>query len=337
MKRGLLFLLAASFLQAAIDGTVVNGTAGKPQPAVAVTLVSISGAGMEPQGSVKSDAQGNFRFEQTPAGPALIQAAHQGVTYSLMWQPGSPSSGLKLEVYDSSPKPEVAKVVQDIVLLEPSGTQLSVRETVIWQNGGKTTYANPATGTLRVHVPPEGQDSLRVSATPPNGLPLGQSASPAAGENVFKVDFPIKPGETSFEVSYQVPFSSPGSFSGRSLQKDAPLRLVVPPGVALTGDGLEPLGQEPQSQASIYGVKTADYRVEIQGMGAMGAPSADGGGDSGSSGFNQILPRVYENVYAIVGLSLVILALGFALLYRMRKAPAATAQVPSTPRSKKHR
>jgi hypothetical protein len=332
--KAALFLWLAVAAHAAIEGTLVNATSGRPQPAAAVTLVSISGGGMEPQGSVKSDAQGIFRFAQTPAGPALIQAVHQGVTYNLMWQPGSPSSGLQLDVYDASSKPDAAKAVQDIVLLEPSATQLSVRETVIWQNGGKTTFTNPATGTLRVHVPPEGKNSLRVSATPPNGLPLEQSASASDQQNVYRVDFPIKPGETSFEVSFQVPFSSPGVFSGRSLQKEASLRLVVPSGVTIKGDGLEPLGQEPQSQASIFGVKTRDYRVEIQGMGA--APS-EGGEESASSGLNQILPKVYENVYAIIGLSLAVLALGFALLYRMRKAPAATVQAPPTPRSKKRR
>ncbi|MFB3776134.1 MAG: carboxypeptidase-like regulatory domain-containing protein [Bryobacteraceae bacterium] len=333
MKAALLLALAG-VAHAAVDGTVVNGSAGKPQAGVTVTLVSMSGSGMQPQGSVQTDAQGSFRFDQTPAGPALIQAAHQGVSYSLVWQPGSPVSGLKLEVYDTSPEPGSAKAVQDIVLLEPSANRLSIRETVIWQNGGKTTYSNPASGTLRIHVPPEGKDSLRVSVTPPGGLPLEQSASAAGPQDVYKVDFPIKPGETSFEVSYQVPFSSPGVFSGRSLQKDAPLRLVVPHGVVLTGDGLESLGQEPQSQASIYGAKGPEYRVEIQGMAV--APTGGGGEDS-SSGLNQILPRVYDNAYTIVGLSLAILALGFVLLYRTRKAPVVPAQAPPSPRSKRQR
>ncbi|HSW50168.1 MAG TPA: carboxypeptidase-like regulatory domain-containing protein [Bryobacteraceae bacterium] len=331
MKAALLLALAGG-VHAAVDGTVVNGSAGKPQAGVTVTLVSMSGSGMQPRTSVQTDAQGGFRFGQTPAGPSLIQAMHQGVTYSLAWQPGSPASGLRLEVYDTSPRPGSARPVQNIVLLEPSADQLSIRETVIWQNSGKTTYSNPATGTLRVHVPPEGANSLRVSVIAPGGLPLQQAASAAGPPDVYKVDFPIKPGETSFEVSYQVPFSSPGVFSGRSLQKDAPLRLVVPHGVVLTGDGLESLGQEPQSQASIYGVKGPEYKVEIQGMAV--APAA-GGEEESSSGLNQILPRVYDNAYTIVGLSLAILALGFVLLYRARGAPAA--QSPPSPRSKKQR
>ena len=333
MRAALFLLLVATAVQAAVDGTITNGTTSKPQPGVPVTLVNVGGAGMEPQGTVISDGGGKFRFEQTPAGPALIQAVHQGVTYSLMLQPGAPSSGLTVMIYDSSTRPGAAKVIQDIVLLEPSGAQLSVRENFIWQNAGKLAYSDPANGTLRFYVPPEGKGALQVSATAPNGLPLEQSATPAGQTDVYKINFPIKPGDTTVEVSYAVPFTNPGAFSGRSLQKDAPLRLVVPQGVSLTGDGVESLGQEPQSQASIYGVKTPDYKVQIQGTGAMDA-SATGGEEDSGSGLSEILPRVYDNLYPILGLALVILALGFALLYGMRKT---SAQAPPTPGSQKRR
>jgi hypothetical protein len=336
MRTALLLLLAAIVLQAAVDGTVVNGSTGRSQAGVSVTLVAVSGAGMQPQASVTSDPAGQFRFSQTPQGPTLLQATHQGVTYNLMVQPGAPSTGLKLEVFDASTRPGAAKVIEDVVLLEPLGAELSVRENVIWQNGGRETYHDPAGGTLRFYAPPEAKDTLRVSATAPNGLPLEHAAVPAGPRNVFKVDFPIKPGDTTFEVSYRLPFTSPGSFSGRGLQKDAPLRLAVPDGVAVKGEGLELLGQEPRSKASVYGVKTADYQVEITGTGSMAAAPA-GGSEGSGSGFDQILPRVYGSAYAILGLALVILALGFILLYR-KKAPASTsAQDPASPRSRNRR
>jgi len=321
MRTALLLLLAAFVLQAAVDGTVLNGSTGRPQAGVSVTLVSVSGAGMQPQASVTSDPAGKFRFSETPQGPTLVQASHQGVTYNLMVQPGTPSTGLTVQVYNASTRPGAAKVIEDVVVLEPLGAELSVRENVIWQNGGKETFHDPAAGTLRFHAPPEAKDTLRVSATAPNGLPLEQAAVPAGPRNVFKVDFPIKPGDTTFEVGYRVPFSSPGSFSGRAVQKDTPLRLAVPAGVVLKGEGLELLGQEPQSKASIYSVKTADYQVEIVGTGSMGTAPAGGAEDSGS-GLDQILPRVYGSAYAILGLALVILALGFILLYR-KKATAS--------------
>ncbi len=250
-----------------------------------------------------------------------------------MISPGTPASGLTLQVYDLTATPGAARVVQDVVLLEPAGPQLSVRENVIFQNDGKLTYRDKANGSLRFYVPAAGKDTLRVSAIGSSGMPLEEPAVPTGQPDVYKVEFPIKPGETRFEVSYTVPFSSPGPFSGRSLQKGAPLRLVVPPGVSLSGDGLELLGQEPQSQASIYGVKTPDYKVEIQGAGSLGA--APGGNPDGGSGIEQILPRVNAGVYPIVGLALAVLALGFALLYRKSATPAQTTQPPAVRGSKR--
>ncbi len=40
----------------------------------------------------------------------------------------------------------------------------------------------------------------------------------------------------------------------------APLRLVTPASVTLTGDGIDDLGQEPQTQAHIYNLTDAGVR-----------------------------------------------------------------------------
>ncbi len=326
-------LLAAASLYAAVDGTVMNGTTGRPQPGATVTLVNLGGAGMQPQGSARSDQAGKFHFDQTPQGMALVQADYQGVTYTLMLQPGAPTSGLALQVFDASATPGNAKVTEDVIILEPAGPQLNVRQNIIWQNGGKQTFRDPG-GTLHFYAPAEGKSSLRVSATPPGGLPLEQPVAPAGAPNAFKVDFAIKPGETTFEIGYTVPLSSPGSFSGRTLQKDAPLRLAVPSGVTLKGEGLTLLGQDPQSKASVYGLKSQEFKVDIEGTGSMASAAPASGEGSSDNGLDQILPRVYDSVYEIVGLGLAILALGFVLLYRMKASTTSIAQDRAGPRSR---
>ncbi|MCC7174139.1 MAG: carboxypeptidase regulatory-like domain-containing protein [Bryobacterales bacterium] len=331
MKIPLLALVSSAALLGAVDGRVVNGATGKPQAGAAVNLVAMGGAGMDTQGSVKADAEGRFSFPQTPQGPVLLQVTHQGVTYSLVLQPGTPPTGLTLEVFDASSRRGSAKVVEDVVLLEPLGTELSVREHVIWQNDGKATYHDTAAGTFRFFAPPEAKSTLRVTAVAPGGLPVEQAATPAGLPDVFKIDFPVKPGETNFEVSYRLPFSAPGAFTGRAIQTDAPVRLAVPEGVVLRGDGIAAIGQDPLSRALVYSVKTARYTVQIEGSGAM--PSAAADAEDAGSGLNQILPRIYGSVVPILGLAFLILALGFVLLYR-KPAPVTTPKPPS-PQSRK--
>jgi hypothetical protein len=320
VKLAALAALAASLAFGTVDGTVRNGTTGKPQAGVPVVLVAMGGAGMAPRATATTGGAGAFRFDASIQGAALLQATYQGVVDNLVGGSGAPPSGLPREVFAVPPRRGAAKVAEDVVILEPLGAQLSVRQNVVWRNPGKETYRDAAAGTLRFWAPAEAKDSLRVTATAPGGLPVEQTAEAAGEPGVYKVDFPIKPGDTVFEITYTAPFTAPGPFAGRTLQKDAPLRLAVPAGVTMKGAGLTLLGQEPQSRASVYGVAGQQYQVELEGSGSMAAAAP--AEDEADSGLAQILPRVYDNVYAIVGFGLTILALGFAMLLR-RNAPAA--------------
>lgn len=335
MRFAILAAAAASLAFGAVEGTVRNGTTGKPQAAVPVVLVAMGGAGMAPRATATTDAAGAFRFADAVQGAALLQATYQGVVYNLVVGSGASTTGLTLDVFDVTSRPGAARVTEDVVILEPLGAQLSVRQNVVWQNPGRETYRDAAAGTLRFWAPAEAKDSLRVTATAPGGLPVEQTAQAAGAPGIYKVDFPIKPGETNFEVSYTVPFAAPGPFTGRTLQKDAPLRLAVPAGVAVKGAGLTLLGQEPQSRASVYGVAGQEYQVELEGSGSMAASAP--AEDEAGSGLAQILPRVYDNVYAIVGFGMTILALGFALLLRKTAPAAAPGRPKAAPAGKRQK
>src|SRR6266436_1748576 len=114
--KTLLCLLLASVAWAAVDGTVTNRTTGKPQPAATVTLYKLGENGLESVESVKSDAQGKFRIDQNLQGPRLVQTAYDGVTYNHMLPPGAPTTGVALDVYQSSTQQGGAKVVDHMLL-----------------------------------------------------------------------------------------------------------------------------------------------------------------------------------------------------------------------------
>ena len=316
---------------AGIDGTVVNQTTGKPQPGATVTLYKLGQAGPEQIESVKSAASGKFHITQDAPGPGprLVQAAYDGVTYNRILPPGSPSSDVTVEVYESSKQPGAAQVEQHMVLFEPVRGQLMVSESYIFRNSGKVTYNDIEGGTLKFFLPPSANGVMQVNATAPQGMPVPQAAEKTSTPNVHKLAFPIKPGETRIDVSYAVPFNAPGMFEGKILYKGGPTRLVAPSGVTIKGDAIQPLGQEPKTQASIYDVKGDDYKVEISGAGSLrqGEESTE---DSGSGAtFELIPPKVYGSMKWILILAFGILTLGFILLYRARvpvTTPAATRE-----------
>jgi len=325
------FLLAAAVMQAAIDGTVVNKTTGNSQPGATVTLYKLGGAGMESVESVKSGDGGRFTINQEPSGPHLIQTAWAGVLYNHMLPEGSPKSGITLGVFDSSPQPGAAKVGTHMILFEPGEGQLTVNESYVMQNPGNLSFNNPKEGTLRFFLPEAAGGRVKVTATAPQGMPIERAAEKTAQAGLYFVDFAVKPGETRFDLSYTLPYSPPAVFTTKVVQNDTPTRIVVPTGVTAKGDGLQLLGQEPTTQASIYETKEREISVELTGLGSLSEASQPEEGDGG--GLQQIRPAVYERMSWILGLSALILLAGFLLLYR-KGARAEAGGMAVEPREK---
>lgn len=342
------FLFTAVFLTmplyaAPVDGVVTNGTTGKPQPGATVTLFRVGGAGPESLESVKTDAAGRFTLSKDVPGPRLIQAAYDGVTYNRMVPPGTPSSNLQIQVYQSIAKPGSARVDQHMMLIEPQPDgRMSVSESYVWSNDGKTTYNDPANGTLKFYLPPAAQGQVTVNVLAPQGMPIRRAPDKTSLPNVFKVDFPIKPGESRVDLSYAMPFKSPGEFASKIYYKGGPTRVIVPPGVSLAGKGLQNMGEGPM-KATIYSTDAAEFAFDVAGTGVLRGQNAEGtdtgGSDSGGgSQISQIMPKLYgssdpkggfsgavDSVKWVLAIVLGMLAIGFAMLYR-----AGAEEVPVT-------
>jgi hypothetical protein len=329
----LAFTVAAN---AAVDGTVTNASSGKPQAGATVTLFQPTQQGPQFIDSVKTDAAGKFSItKEVPAGgagPLLLQAAYAGVQYNKTLPPGSPTTGVEIPVYESSKQPGGAKISLHAMLIEPNGGTMTVAESYQFENDGKTTWNNPDTGNLQFSLPAAAEGKVQVNVLAPGGLPIRRAADPAGKPNTFKVDFPIKPGQSEIRLEWTMPFTSPGVFEGAVLAKGAPdMKIVSPPRVTLKGDGVTVLGQEPDLPgATIYGVAGAAYHIDVEGSGTLKTQApADSGEDSGT-------PKVSENMPKLFGLAVAtgdlwapvlavkwilisvlgMLAIGFAMLYR---------------------
>jgi hypothetical protein len=330
------FLLAPLALHAAVDGIVVNGSTGKPQPNSTVTLFQTTNQGPQNLGSVKTDGAGKFAFAQdvrpgVGGGPLLLQAVHGGVQYNRTITPGVPTTGVTIPVFESTKAHPEAKIEQHFFVLEPSpnGT-VQVNEGFIYKNEGKTTWNDPDAGTLQFELPAAAQGKVEVNVLAPGGLPIRRAPDPLGNKpNQFKVDFPIKPGESRVDLAWSMPFKSPGTFEAHPLSKADLLRVVAPPGVEFKAEGLSVLGQEPTSKATIYALKGPDVKFDVQGTGLFNAPQEGNAGSSNGQSISENLPKLYGMLSAnsnllqsisavkwILATILGMLALGFTLLYR---------------------
>ena len=307
----------------AVDGVVLNGTLKRPQPGVEITLVQPTQQGMKQLGKTVSDQQGKFNVDVTiPPGPGLLQSTYQGATYNQIITPGMPTSGVEVMVYESTNKAGTAKIGQHLIVMEPSADKIKISELFIISNKTAMTYHDAAAGSAQFFLPAASAESARAIITAPGGMPVPRPATLTARAGIYKVDYPLKPGETRIEVTYTVPAAQ--KFSGKIAASDAPTRLVTPPTVSLTGDGIESLGQEPQTQAHLYNLSGLDYNVLIDGTGALnlGAPSGDAPQDvdNGAPKVEVASARIYSRLGWVLGLAFGILALGGVALYRRGEA-----------------
>ncbi len=318
-------LALATSVFASIDGTVVNRTSGKPTAGVSVTLVKPGANGMQTIGATTTDAAGRFAFakDQPGGGPQLLQANFGGVNYNKLMTPNVPTSNVELDIYDVTNSPAIAQVAQRMLLIEPSLSQIAVSETVVVQNDTKTTYSNESLGGLLFYLPPAANGQSRVNVQGPQGMPLPRAAEKTSEKDVFKVNYPIKPGQTEFEVSYVLPAGSPFTFRSRVVgvkgMPSGPLRLIAPTGVTLAGSDIEKVGTEPKTQATIYNVTAArDYSADITGTGSLRQASADTGAadTSDQPPVTQGPPQIYHHLPWLVALAFVTLAIGLVVLFR---------------------
>jgi hypothetical protein len=187
-----------------LTGTAKNSTTGKPAAGDEVVLLSL-GQGMEEAGRTKTDAKGHFSFKLDGQGPHLVRVIHQEVPYHRMAPPGTTS--VEVEVYDVGNKVEEIEVVADIMRFQAAQGQLQVERTFAVTNNSKPPRTQMNEHNLEFYVP-EGATVTEGQAMTAGGQPVKSAPVPEDNSKTkYAFLFPLRPGETRFNVVYSVPYT----------------------------------------------------------------------------------------------------------------------------------
>ena len=199
-----LTLIFGAFASAeTLTGTVKNGTTNKPAAGDDVILIKLAN-GMEEAARTKADSKGNFKFTFDDVGPHLIRAVHQGVTYHRMAPPGTTS--VDLDVFDVSKKIDGLSVTADVMRFQVENGQLEVVRLFAVNNESKPPKTQMNDHNFEFYLP-EGAKVSQGMAKTANGNPLNAAPVPQADKGRYAFIFPLRPGETQFQVQYTVPYS----------------------------------------------------------------------------------------------------------------------------------
>jgi hypothetical protein len=290
-------LLTATVSAQTLTGSVKNSTTGKPAAGDEVVLLTL-GQGMEEAGRTKADSKGNFSFKLDAQGPHLVRAIHQGVTYHRMAPPGTTS--VEVEVYDVGKQVEGIEVVADIMRFQAGQNQLDVQRIFAVQNTSKPPRTQMNERNLEFNIP-EGAKIVSGSAMTQNGNPLNSMPVPEDDRKTrYSFLFPLRPGNTQFEVEYQLPYDGKANIDPKSLYPLQHFVAIIPKSMQFSAASATNYQQMPDPQQPDANVQVASsaqtgqaLAFQISGEGTLGARQENagapgsGGGGGGSASDNR--------------------------------------------------
>ena len=221
----LLLCLSSSAAAQVLTGTVTNGTNGKPAAGDQIILLSLAN-GMEEAGKTNADSSGKFSFKLTDGGgPHLIRAVHQGVTYHQMAPPGTNS--VEVQVYDVAKKIPELGMTADVMRFQTDGGQLQGTRLFAVNNTSSPPRTQMNDHNFEFYLPP-GAKIEQSQAKAPNGQPIAAEAVPQAEKNRYAIVFPLRPGETQFQVQFTLPYSGSIKIDPKPLYPAEHVVVVLP-------------------------------------------------------------------------------------------------------------
>jgi hypothetical protein len=226
-----------------VHGVVKNGTTGKTAAGIEVILIQLQG-GMQPVANTKSNAQGEFSFDNAGIGaqPMLIRAVYDGVNFHQPLPPGK--TDVSVEVFDSTKDNKTITIPSRIVFFQPNGTTLTVGEEDSIENKSQPPKAYfRADGNFEFSIPQDAQ-LQQVAAAGPAGMPVVQAPIDKNKGN-YAIAFAFRPGESTVRYSYEIPYpENAASVKVPINYSIGRLIVVIPPTMTVTGGDLQPGGQE---------------------------------------------------------------------------------------------
>jgi len=337
--------MAAAASAGTVSGTVRNGTTGKVAAGIDVILIQLQG-GMQPVANGKTDSEGRYHFDNPGLGqaPMLIRAVYRGVNYHESVPPGKTTADI--QVFEPTDKPGSFAVTAHAIILQPSGSDLSVGEVYSIDNKTQPPMAYFKQDGSFVFLLPDGAQLGDVSAMGSSGMPVTQGTIDK-GKNEEAIAFAFRPGTSGVRISYKLPYAS----NAAKLRFVSPypadrVAFFAPPGVQVSGDGFSPAGQDQGFAVYVRDSVAANTPLSVSVSGtapppAQGQGGATGGEDSQNPSVNSrldqngtdaptasatTLPARLDSLkWVLVGGFAAIFALGFVYLWRRPQVVSASA------------
>ena len=289
LATSLLFSTAAA---QSVSGVVTNMTNNKPAAGDIVVLLKLA-QGMQELTTSKTDSKGHFTLN-IPADEAssmhLVRVNHEGANYFTPLPPGTPS--VEVSVYSAAKELENVLISEDVLQIQttPDGGSLRVTEHFLLRNDSEPKRTLFSEHPFEVYLP-AGATVDGSSAKAPGGMGVEQPLVPMGDPNHYTIVFPIRPGETEFNIWYRIPYKGSFTFQPRPTMPVEALGIMMPRSMTFkagTGTDFKSVSEQVGGKAQAYlaqGVKPSQpIGFTVTGNGELPRDSVAQSGSNGAGG-----------------------------------------------------
>jgi hypothetical protein len=210
-----------------------------------------------------------------------------------MAPPGTTS--VALDVYDVAKKVDGIQIVADIMRIQAGQGQMAVTREFGVQNTSNPPRTQMNERNLEFNIPDGAQviaDS--ATATTEGGNPLKSAPVPEGEKNRYSFIFPLRPGLTRFEVTYQLPYSGSANLDPKSPYPLEHFVVMVPKAMQFTAAstaGFKLINYPNEPDASVQVASNTRpgqnlaFKVSGEGLLETGQESGSQGGGEGEQSF----------------------------------------------------
>jgi hypothetical protein len=225
---GVVAVFSGFALADSITGIVTNKTTNKPSGGDDVVLIRLA-QGMQEAGRTKTDAKGRFTLEipNGDNGLHLVRVTHDKANYFRPAPPGTQS--VEVEVFNAAAKVKGVSSEANVLRLQTdeSGKALRIIENFFVKNESNPPLTQFSDRPFEFYLP-EGAVVEGSAALAPGGMPVQASPTPLGDPNHYAFIFPIRPGETRFQISYRLPYSGSLKFAPRMTMPTDTIAIMMP-------------------------------------------------------------------------------------------------------------
>lgn len=265
---------------AAISGVVHNKTTNQPDAGDEVVLIGLT-RNMQELARTRTDATGHYTIDLPDAGMHLIRVDHEKAAYFAPVAPGT--THVDVDVYDVGSKVTGVTTEADTLRLETDTQGLHVVESYFVSNASTPPRTQFGTKAYEIYLPASSQLDSAI-AMGPGGMPVASSPVPSGDKGHYAFIFPIRPGETRFQVSYHLPYSGSLSFQPHVSLPTANLAVIMPKSMQFSAGStsFQPVNDDPNAQTFVvrHVRPSQTPAFSVSGNGTLPAEVSQGQGSS---------------------------------------------------------